>query len=119
MNPDEKPLFRFKGVELSTPPMGESARREAGFLLGLLQADEALAMPQSRALSGIAPGLHELRVREADKNWRIFYRADDEDRILIIHQINKTTRTLPDRDKATIRQRLASYDAAWQEEKTK
>ena len=76
-------------------------------------------MPEARALFGVAPGLYELRVREADKNWRIFYRAD-ADRVLLIHQINKTTRTLPDKDKKLIASRLAAYDAAKaQEEKSK
>ena len=51
-------------------------------------------MPQARALPGIAAGLYELRVREADRNWRIFYRVDD-DYVVIVHQLNKTTRTLP------------------------
>lgn len=119
MNSEEKPLARFKGVQLSTPPMGEKARREAGFLLGRIQGGEVLGMPQARPLPGIAAGLYELRVREADKNWRIFYRVDD-DRILLIHQINKTTRTLPQQDIDTIQNRLAAYDAAKaQEEKSK
>ena len=72
-------------------------------------------MPHARPLANIAAGLYELRIREADKNWRIFYRVDD-DRILLIHQINKTTQTLLDKDKALIRQRLAAYDAAKAEE---
>lgn len=119
MNPEEKPLARFKGVQISTPPMGEKARREAGFLLGRIQSGEALEMPQARALFSIAPGLYELRINEADKNWRIFYRTD-ADRILLIHQINKTTRTLPDKDKKLIANRLAVYDAAKaQEDKSK
>lgn len=111
MNPEEKPLARFKGVQVRTPPMGEKARREAGFLLGRIQGGEVLEMPQARALFSVAPGLYELRIREADKNWRVFYRVD-QDRVLLIHQINKTTRTLPDKDKKLIVSRLASYDAA-------
>ncbi len=111
MNPEEKPLARFKGIQISTPPMGEKARREVGFLLGRVQDGEVLGMPQARPLPNIAAGLYELRVREADKNWRIFYRADDE-RILVIHQINKTTRTLPQQDINLIQRRLAAYDAA-------
>ena len=111
MNPDEKQFFQFNGVELSTPPLGEKARREIGFLLGKVQGGEVLGMPQARALFGVAPGLYELRIREPDKNWRVFYRADD-DYILVIHQINKTTRTLPDKDKKLIKSRLAAYDAA-------
>lgn len=111
MNPDEKPLFQLNGVDLSTPPLDAKARREVGFLLGQLQSGEGLGMPHARPLPGIAAGLHELRVREANKNWRIFYRVDD-DYILVIHQFNKTTRTLPAQEIATIQRRLAAYDAA-------
>ncbi len=111
MNPQEKPLFRFNGVEIGTPPMGAEARREAGFLFGLLQSGEVLGMPQARPLFDVAPHLYELRIREAGKNWRIFYRAD-ADRILLVHQVNKTTRTLSDQDKNLIKERLSAYDAA-------
>lgn len=91
--------------------MGASARREAGFLLGLLQSGDVLGMPQARPLFDVAPRLYELRIRETGRNWRIFYRADAE-RILLIHQINKTTRTLGEADKKLIKERLAAYDAA-------
>ncbi len=111
MNPEEKPLFRFNGVEIGTPPMGTQARREAGFLLGLLQRGEVLGMPQARPLFDIAPRNYELRVREANRNWLIFYRAD-ADRVLLIHQINKTTPTLREQDKKTVKDRLTAYDAA-------
>lgn len=93
--------------------MGVQARREAGFLLGLLQSGEVLGMPQARPLFNIAPRLYELRIREAGKNWRIFYRVD-VDRILLIHQINKKTPTLTEQDKTTIKNRLSTYDAAQQ-----
>lgn len=98
--------------------MGEEARREAGFLLGLLQSGEVLAMPQARPLFDIAPRVYELRIREAGKNWRIFYRAD-ADRILLIHQINKTTQTLSEQDKKTVKDRIAAYDAARTPARTK
>lgn len=118
MNLEEKPLFQFNGVELSTPPLGEVARREVGFLLGQLQSGETLSMPRARPLPGIAAGLHELRVREANKNWRIFYRVDD-DYILVIHQFNKTTPKLPQKEIDTIQKRLAIYDAVKQEKTPK
>lgn len=104
-------MFRFNGVEIGTPPMGVAARRETGFLLGLLQRGETLGMPKARPLFDVAPHLYELRIREAGHNWRVFYRADT-DRILLIHQINKTTRTLSDADKNLVKDRLSAYDAA-------
>ena len=91
--------------------MGATARREAGFLLGLLQGGDVLGMPQARPLFDVAPRLYELRIRETGKQWRIFYRVD-ADRVLLIHQINKTTPTLTEQDKNLVNRRLATYDAA-------
>ncbi len=68
-------------------------------------------MPQARPLFDIAPRVYELRIREAGKNWRLFYRVD-ADRVLLIHLINKTTQTLSERDKTLVKTRLATYDAA-------
>ncbi len=76
-----------------------------------------MGMPHARALFNVSPHLYELRIRETGKNWRIFYRTD-ADRILIIHQINKTTRTLPEQEKTLIKSRLAAYDEAKTKEET-
>src|SRR4051812_46862656 len=63
---------RFK-----TPPMSESARREAEFLLRRLQQGDLLALPHSRPMPGIGQGCHELRINDENKTWRIIYRIDD------------------------------------------
>lgn len=75
-------------------------------------------MPQARPLPEVAPRLYELRVREAGRNWRIFYRVD-ADRVLLIHRINKTTPTLGEQDKNLVKERLAAYDAARAQAKKK
>ena len=43
----DKPLVWLKG-EVKTPPFGEKARIEAGFLLRRLQQGDTLSLPQSR-----------------------------------------------------------------------
>ena len=39
-------------------------------------------MPQSRPMPSIGANCHELRVRDAEQNWRIIYRIDDDAIIL-------------------------------------
>jgi hypothetical protein len=51
---------------VKTPPFGEQARIEAGFLLRRLQQAEALSLPHSRPMPAIGAQCHELRIN--DKN---------------------------------------------------
>lgn len=67
-----KPLAGFWG-ELKTPPMGTAARVQTGQLLRRLQRGETLGMPVSRPMPSIGPGVHELRIDDRNRSWRIFY----------------------------------------------
>jgi phage-related protein len=82
MSQNNKPLVWLHG-EIKTPPFSQSARLEAGFLLRQLQH-----MPT------IGVNCHELRVRDADQNWRIMYRIDD-DAILILEVFSKKSQATP------------------------
>ena len=94
--------------EIKTPPFSTEARKEPGFLLGLLQDGEKLEMPQSRPMTGIGKGCHELRVRDKDTNWRVIYQlAGDE--IVILHVVEKKSAKLPKRVIETCKERLAAY----------
>ena len=72
-----KPVFWLKG-KVKTPPFSTAARIEAGMLLRRLQRGEKLSLPHSRPLPSIGPACHELRIRDADHNWRIVYCIDAE-----------------------------------------
>lgn len=91
MDETDKPLVWLHG-EVKTPPFSQEARVETGILLRRLQQGENLGLPHSRPMPSIGAHCHELRVRDAQKNWRIIYRID-EDAILILEVFNKTTRT--------------------------
>jgi len=60
-------------------------------------------------MPSIGAHYHELRVRDAGKNWRIIYRIDN-DAILMLEVFNKTTRTTPDSIIDTCQKRLSKYD---------
>ena len=68
----DKPLAWLHG-EIKTPPFSAAARIEAGVLLRRLQRGESIGMPQSRPMPLIGNACHELRVRDADRTWRIMY----------------------------------------------
>jgi len=106
---NDRPLFWLR-TEIKTPPLSESARREAGFLLRMLQDGEKLNMPQSRPMPDIGRRCHELRIRDADNTWRIMYRIDD-DAIVVAYVLAKKTGATPQKVIDTCRSRLAEYDA--------
>ncbi len=108
MDNDDKPLVWLHG-EVKTPPFSQEARIETGVLLRQLQQGENLGMPYSKPIPSVGTHCYELRVRDADKNWRIIYRIDD-DAILIIEVFNKTTRAIPNNVIETCKKRLSKYD---------
>ncbi|MBW4630109.1 MAG: type II toxin-antitoxin system RelE/ParE family toxin [Brasilonema octagenarum HA4186-MV1] len=108
MEQSSKPLVWLHG-EVKTPPFSQEARIEAGVLLRQLQEGENLELPHSRPMSSIGAHCHELRIRDADKNWRIIYRIDD-DGILIVEVFNKTTRATPKNVIEICKKRLSNYD---------
>lgn len=109
MDENDKPLVWLHG-DIKTPPFSQNARIEAGVLLRRLQQGENLGMPHSKPMPSIGVHCHELRVRDAELNWRIIYRIDD-DAILILEVFNKTTRATPDNLIDNCKKRLSKYDS--------
>ncbi len=110
MDPAERPLAWLHG-EVKSPPFSSVARLEAGLLLRRLQRGERLAMPHSRPMPSIGPGVHELRIIDEDQTWRIVYRID-RDAIVIVEVFSKKTAATPERVVETCRRRLWEYDHA-------
>lgn len=96
---------------IQTPPFSEAARREAGFLLGRRQAGGPLQMPHSRPLPGVGARCHELRIVDDRVTWRIIYRLDDQE-VLVVDVFSKRTRTTPRAIVEACRRRLRRYDDA-------
>jgi len=103
-----KELFFLSG-EIRTPPLSPAARREAGYLLRMLQEGESLGMPHVRPMPGIAARCLELRVNDISTTWRIICRVDS-DAIVIAEVFEKKTRTMPNRILQECRRRLSHYD---------
>src|SRR5687768_12528366 len=105
---EDKPLAWLR-TEIKTPPLSRAARLEAGFLLRKLQAGERLGLPHSRPMPTIGPRCHELRVVDADQNFRILCRIDP-DAIVIAEVFAKKTRQTPREVIEICRKRLREYD---------
>jgi phage-related protein len=110
VSPSDKPLVWLHG-EIRTPPFSEAARIEAGYLLRSLQKAQVLAMPHSRPMPVVGPRCHELRIRDAEADWRIVYRAD-ADAVVILAVFRKTTRATPKPVIDACIRRLREYDRA-------
>jgi phage-related protein len=109
MSDGDKPLVWLRG-EIQTPPFSEEVRREAGFLLRLLQRGERLAMPKSRPMSSVGKRCHELRIQDENQSWRILYRID-EDAILILNVFSKKSGQTPKSVIEACKDVLKRYDA--------
>ncbi|MEX0670139.1 MAG: type II toxin-antitoxin system RelE/ParE family toxin [Pirellulales bacterium] len=105
-----KPLV-WLHCRVKTPPFTKQGRVEAGILLSLLQAGKTLSMPHSRALPAIGPRCAELRIRDAEHNWRIVYRLD-HDAVIVMDVFTKKTQRLPNEIIQKCRERLRDYDKA-------
>jgi phage-related protein len=110
MTSREKPLVWLHG-EVKTPPFSKETRIEAGYLLRRLQQGDSLSLPWSRPMPSIGTRCHELRIIDANANWRILYRID-RDAIIIVDVFQKKTRQTPQTVIDTGKRRLRMYTKA-------
>jgi phage-related protein len=110
VSPKDKPLAWLHG-EVKTPPFGQAARLEAGYLLRELQRGKNLGLPYSRPMTAIGPRCHELRVVDQQVTWRIIYRVDP-DAIVIAEVFAKKTNQTPSTVIGACQKRLKEYDDA-------
>ncbi len=106
----DKPLVWLHG-QVKTPPFSRNARIEAGILLRLLQRGEFIEMPRSRPMPAVGVRCHELRIKDANVNWRIIYRVDT-DAIVLLEVFAKKTGKTPNRIIDQCKRRLKKYDDA-------
>jgi phage-related protein len=107
--PLSKPLMILHG-EIKTPPMSQSARVEAGFLLRQLQEGINLSLPHSRPMPSVGQRCHELRIPDEKVTWRIIYRTDT-DAIIILEVFAKKTQKTPNEVIKNCKRRLQLYDS--------
>ncbi len=84
----------------------KAVRRDIGELLFGLQRGENIGMPAARPMPAIAVGAYELRVKDADGIYRIFYYLKSAEGILVLHAFAKKTQTTPQSEIETAKKRL-------------
>ena len=81
-------------------------RRKIGKAVFDLQNGAKLSMPLSRTMASIAPGVEELRIKERDGAYRVFYFTRTADAILIFHAFVKKYLKTPPAEIELARKRL-------------
>ena len=81
-------------------------RQEVGALLRILQDGGQLGMPQSKPMGQVASSAFELRVKDRDGIYRVFYVLFDKNRILVPHAFVKKTQKTPQQEIETAQKRL-------------
>jgi phage-related protein len=66
--------------------------------VALLEGGKVPAMPKSRSLANIRPGLHELRLKDRRGQIRVIYFIKRDVAIYLLHAFLKKTRDLPRRE---------------------
>ena len=81
-------------------------KKEVGALLLTLQRGVLLGMPQSRKILALHQSAFELRIKEKNGIYRVFYAFFDGDTILIPHAFTKKSQKTPQKEIDTAKQRL-------------
>ena len=76
----------------------DEAKREIGTLLMMLQQGEVLGMPQARAMKSVHRSAFELRVKDKNGIYRVFYVLVEGDKILVPHAFTKKTQKTPQKE---------------------
>ncbi len=66
-------------------------KKALGKVILELQHGISIGMPISKAMPSIAKGVHEIRLKEKDGIYRVFYFTKMKDKILIFHAFQKKT----------------------------
>lgn len=105
--------IRFYLLGSSRSPVEEFLREQSeeirtAFLdaVNLLTSGQRLSMPLSRNLSGVFPGLHELRLKDRSGQIRVFYFIKRGEAICMLHAMKKKTQEVPKRDIETVLRRI-------------
>lgn len=77
-----------------------------GEALYLLQTGETLSMPLSRPMPAVARGVHELRLKDEEGIYRVFYAVKQGEALLVFHAFTKKTQKTPPQEIELARRRL-------------
>ncbi|MFH1017716.1 MAG: type II toxin-antitoxin system RelE/ParE family toxin [Pseudomonadota bacterium] len=101
-------MIRFsRPCEREIRKLPETIRGDLADALARLDAGLTLTMPLSRPMPRIAPGVHELRLRDRSGTYRVFYRTSSGT-VHVLHAFKKTMERTPDRTMELVQNRLGA-----------
>jgi phage-related protein len=101
----KKVLFHPKALE-EFRELPKPIKLAFGELLRILQDGITLGMPASRPMPGVAPGVDELRAKDASGQYRAFYVRKFSAGILVLRAFHKKTQETPMPEIKLARKRL-------------
>ena len=101
-----KEVIWDSAVKKKVKSFATSVKKELGTLLLILQKGGILGMPQSRPIKMIHKSAFELRLRDKDGVYRIFYVLFDKSTIFIPHTFIKKTQKTPTKEIQIAKKRL-------------
>lgn len=107
--PEIRPALFHPEARAAIRRFPKTARFALGKLIFDLQRGTHLGMPASRPTPSVAPGVHELRVRDPAGIYRVFYYLKLARGVLILHVFEKKTQKSPLVDINLAKKRLRDY----------
>ena len=101
-----RPALFHPKARLAIRAFPDSAKETLGHAIFELQQGKLPGMPASRPMPSVAPGVSELRVRDAEGIYRSFYTLRSERGVLVFHAFVKKTRQTPDHEIEVAKKRL-------------
>jgi len=98
-------IFHKRAKEI-IKEFSKTVRIDIGELLFDLQRGENIGMPDARPMPTIATGAYELRVKDADGIYRVFYYLKSAEGIMVFHAFVKKTQATPQGEIVIARKRL-------------
>lgn len=90
--------------EIAKLPM--QVRESLVDLVMLLEAGVKLSLPTSRPMPSVAPGVHELRIKDRSGVYRVFYALQIKGNTYVLHAFKKTTSKTPQKNIDLVIKRL-------------
>lgn len=76
----------------------EEIKKSLGYLIFKLQMGEKLSVPHAKSMSSVEKGCYELRLKDKNGIFRVFYYLKINEKILIFHAFQKKTQKTPIKD---------------------
>ena len=93
-----KPAHFHPKAKFDLQEFPEEVRRELGKAIFDLQKGSKVGMPLSRPMPSVGIGVEELRVKDRNGAYRVFYYMKYAQAVLIFHAFIKKTEKTPDRE---------------------